>query len=177
MTDFILNPFTIISALIAVAVLIFGCGKWVGRVNSEQQAIRDSFEDVKGWIDEIRKDVGTLREGVAKLIGRLEERPTVESGSPLHLTDFGEELAESLDAKKWAEAEAARMLPDAKDMQPFEIDDTCVAYVMDELDDDMTRRVAELAYDQGIERQSVRNVLHVVLRDELLRMQQKREHG
>ena len=82
MTDFILNPFTIISALIAVAVLIFGCGKWVGRVNSEQQAIRDSFEDVKGWIDEIRKDVGTLREGVAKLIGRLEARPTVESGSP-----------------------------------------------------------------------------------------------
>ena len=69
------------------------------------------------------------------------------------------------------------MLPDAKDMQPFEIDDTCVAYVMDELDDDMARRVAELAYDQGIERQSVRNVLHVVLRDELLRMQQKREHG
>ena len=79
--------------------------------------------------------------------------------------------------KEWAEAEAARIFPDVKDMPPFEIDDTCVASVMHELDDDMTRRVAELAYDQGIERQSVRNVLHVVLRDELLRMQQKREHG
>lgn len=76
MIEFILNPFTIITVVIAAAVLIFGCGKWVGRVNSEQQAIRDSFGEVKGWIDEIREDVAALRESVAKLIGRLEERPT-----------------------------------------------------------------------------------------------------
>lgn len=80
MTEFILNPFTIIAAVVAATVLIFGCGKWVGRVNSEQQAIRDSFGEVKGWIDEIREDVAALRESVAKLIGRLEERPTVQSG-------------------------------------------------------------------------------------------------
>lgn len=78
---------------------------------------------------------------------------------------------------EWAEAEAARIFADVKDMQAFDIDDSCVAFVMHELDDDMTRRVAELAYDQGIERQSGRNVLHVVLRDELLRMQQEGEHG
>lgn len=111
MTEFILIPFTIISALIVVAVLIFGCGKWVGRVNSEQQAIRDSFEDVKGWIDELRKDVGALTESVAKLIGRLEERPTVEGSSRLQLTDSGEELAESLDAKRMGGGRGCSNIP------------------------------------------------------------------
>lgn len=67
------------------------------------------------------------------------------------------------------------MFPDLKDMLPFGIDETCVGYVRRELKDDMTRRVAELSYDHGIEKQSVRNLLHVVLRDELLRLQKKED--
>ena len=55
-------------------------------------------------------------------------------------------------------------------MAPFQIDQFCERYAERRLSDDMTTRVAQHVYESGNVRAHVISVLHVVLRDELLRL-------
>ena len=72
-------------------------------------------------------------------------------------------------AKEWA-AQIAEDQPfeALQVMQPFEVDDLAVGYVAENLSSEMSNRVAECAYEFGIERDTVLPVLRVVLRDALL---------
>ena len=149
------NPGSAIIAAIAVIGAIFGIGRWVGATNASIK-----------HLDEFAKEI---RDTVNSLLERIPPQSTAGS-SPRRLTDFGEKIAAALKAQEWASGVARNLLPEIQEMQPFQVEEFCREQVND-LGDPMENKVSACAYEFGTSRDNVRAVLQVVLRDELLRLQ------
>ena len=79
-------------------------------------------------------------------------------------------MAAFMKAQDWAGGIAPGLLREVVNKQPFEIDKFAREHGAENLDAAMERRVEACAYELGRNSTGVRNVLHVVLRDELLRL-------
>lgn len=143
---------TAIIAVVTVGGAVFAFGKWVGNVNAD----RSSFKD---FIKEIRKDI--------KKILRLLPPAPVASSSPPHLTEYGEQLSRKLGAVEWAKSIAPTIQENVSGKAPFQVYDYCRGYVS-QLSLETDPRLFEKAYQDGIIDEHVKNVLAIVLRDELL---------
>ena len=153
MTELLSNPATYIVVLAVGAALVKGLF-W----------LRDVHHVKNGWHTFTKE----IREDIKKIL--LIIRTPVASGSPLQLTDFGEQISSKLEARNWAEILAPTLREEVEGKQPFEIDEFSNSYVEKKLDKDMRARVAGCAYEFGIEHAGVHSVLRVVLRDQLLRI-------
>ena len=161
MNEWLVNFASVVAAITASAVAVV--------------TLIGIFWKVPRWTSQVDTDLGSLKgvtkqiqEDIKKILLRLPETP-VKSGSPVQLTDFGEKIAESLEAEKWASELAEPLLGEISEMQPFQVDEFCVEYVKTELTEDLKKRVAACAYGFGIDKEGVRSVLRVVLRDKLLK--------
>ena len=81
-----LNTPLILTVFLIVLGVFTSIGIWIGKVNSD----RASFKD---FMKEIRKDIKTI-------LGRLPPGP-VTGSSPLQLTDLGESISQTLEARNW----------------------------------------------------------------------------
>lgn len=151
------NPWPFAGIAVAVIVIIFGIGKWVGAINSD----RASF---KTFMNEVRDDI-------KRILARL-PTPTVEPGSPLQLTEFGEKISRSLGVKDWALNEAMGLLAEVEEKEPYEVHDFCVDHVQMQFDlgDALYVRIRAGAYENGTTVKSVQDVFVIELRDALLRL-------
>ena len=98
------------------------------------------------------------------------DRRSVEAGSPLQVSEYGEKISDRIGGREWAQRTAPGLKGRLDDLRPFRIDEFSTEYVDNELDDATQERVAECAYEFGTERHAVREVLRVLLRNELLRL-------
>ena len=159
MTEWINNPVVVV-AVLSVAGLIFATGQWVGRVNSH-------VSGVSALLKEIRSDI-------KQILSRLP--PIAVAGdSPLRLTDLGESVSKTLDAKRWAGQIASTLSERPSDEPPYEIQDFCFRYVKQELKPipEQDAQLRMCAYENGIELDKVLDVLAIELRDALLRNQRR----
>lgn len=153
-----------VAAMTTATVAIFGAlaafARWTGKVDA-------SVSNFSEFMTEIRADI-------KQILQRL-PAPAVSGASPLKLTELVEEMAASMQAKSWAGGIAPGLLPHVINKQPFEVDEFAQDYVSDSdrLGTEMDRRVSACAYEFGRKRDGVLNVLHVVLRDELLRLRRR----
>lgn len=138
------NPLIYVAGGIAIIGATWKLGEWKGRTD-------DSVAAIKG----------------AKILGRL-PNPSVQGGSPLRLTEFGEEISQRLDARSWAAETASDLLPETLGMQAFQVDEFCETYVRERLDEEWSTKVGQCAYELGTPRDTILAALRVVLRDELL---------
>ena len=76
-------------------------------------------------------------------------------------------MAQSMDADAWAAALVPSLLSDVSGMEPFEVDQFSRAYVREHMETDA--RVSKCMNELGVDRDNALRVLHVVLRDEMLR--------
>ena len=84
-------------------------------------------------------------------------------------------FAKFLRAEEWAAGIAATAVREVVNKRPFEIEEFSRRYVESNLDPKLEERVAACAYEFGTERDRVKPVLWVVLRDELMqRVEQTR---
>ena len=152
-----LNTPLILTVILIVLGVFTSIGIWIGKVNSD----RASFKD---FMKEIRKDIKII-------LGRLPPRP-VTGSSPLRLTDLGESISQTLEARHWAVRTAEELQGRIQGMQPYEIQDFCSTYIKNEFTPDALQkaRIKECAYEHGIESTSVLEVLMVELRDKLLEL-------
>ena len=148
-----INDWVIPAGILAALVLLGKLLLWIGKANEKFSSIENSLVDIKA--------------DIKKIFLRLPETP-VKNGSPVQLTDLGEKIAEWLEAEKWASELAEPLLGEISEMQPFQVDEFCVEYVKTEHTEDLKERVAMCAYEFGIDKEGVRSVLRVVLRDKLL---------
>jgi len=139
---------------LAIAGLVIRLAVWYGAVNADRK-------NFKEFMEEMRKDVKAI-------LSRLPPSP-VASDSPLRLTDFGEEISKSIGAQHWAEDIAPSLLNEVGGKEPFEIDRFCIDYV-ERLGPEWDRKIAESSYEFGIRESGIKSVLHVVLRDEILKV-------
>ena len=159
MNDWMAWPYMVPAGL-AVLALVFGIGRWVGGVNSD----RDSF---KAFMKVVQGELERIRTSIEQILHRLPPT-TIGHSSPIALTDLGQKVSHELDAPGWAERTAPELVADIEGQDPYTIQQTCFEYVGDELDADMEAKVRSCAYENGLDREQVVNVLAVVLRDRLL---------
>lgn len=138
---------------LAIAGLVIRLAVWYGAVNADRK-------NFKEFMEEIRKDVNAI-------LTRLPPSP-VASDSPLRLTEFGTEIAEAIEAQSWAERLAPALMHEVGGKEPFEIDRFCIDYV-ERLGPEWDRKIAQSSYEFGIKESGIKSVLHVVLRDEILK--------
>ena len=152
----------VVIAAIAGATILFKFAMWMQKVNSD----RDLFKD---FMREIREDIKKIHEKIDKIIGRI-DNTTISSGSPLHLTELGEKISNELQARQWAEKTATEFSERVRDKQPYEIQEICFEHVRKEFEPegDLDSKIGMAAYENGIKRDEVLDVLAIELRDALL---------
>ena len=129
-------------------------------------------DDTAGWLDELR-----IREWTnARLPDPLgatappppRPEPLLAANSPLQLTNVGRDIAARIQAESWAAEVAPTLKVRAAVLPPYKVDALSGDYVDQCLELHMRDRVAETAYEHGMERADVLSVLRVTLRNRLL---------
>lgn len=136
------------------ASIVIGIGIWVGSVTTNQKNFREFMIEV--------------RDDIKKILLKVSGEAT--SSSPIRLTELGEAMSKTFRGKDWA-TEKANVLSDrVKDKEAYEIQEFCQNYVRNELkpDEELDARIGRCAYEHGVTREQVLNVLAVELRDILL---------
>lgn len=148
------NPLMILAAL-AVGTVLYKTITWIANVNSD----REKFHE---FMNEVRDDI-------KKILGRLPSA-SISSGSPIQLTDLGREISTKLGAREWAEKAAAKLGERVKGKQPYEVQEISFNYVKEEFSptNELETKIGMCAYESGIDRDGVLDVLAVELRDTLL---------
>ena len=152
MRDWLTNPLTYVLAFAAGGAIVTGLF-WLRQVHRAQQ----------GW----GEVVGEIRKDIKDILLRLPPTPApVTSGSPLQLTDFGRQMAMSMDAHSWAAALAPCLREDLGGKRAFEVDEFSRQLVHANMRHD--ERVLRCIYEMGVDRDDSLRVLQVVLRNALI---------
>lgn len=158
MAQWLDNPLTYIVAVTVGGLLVKGLF-W----------LRDVHHVKNGW----QAFTQEIRDDIKQILLRLPPPRPIESGSPARLTDYGLKMAEFLRAKDWAASVATTVVHEVVNKQPFQIEEFSREYVANKLEPAIEERVSACAYEFGTERDRVKPVLWVVLRDELLERVEK----
>lgn len=145
----------ILTAL-AVGSTIFFIGRWVGTINSRDSAFSELMESIGSDVESIKDIAVKASSGLAR------------SGSPLQLTEDGENVANAIGAKEWAKELARGSLKSFRGLEAFEIDDHARKYVDRDRSERVQKMIAMARYQFGLDEASIRSALAIVLRDALL---------
>ena len=117
-----------------------------------------------------------FREG-SPIFGRKSRQPLgtprrqpLARGSPIRLSELGEKVSERINAKALAEGLVIAMVDRVEGESPYDIQEACFAYVKEEwpVPEETDRLIRDCAFENGIDRDQVMNVVAVELRDLLL---------
>ena len=150
----------LVAVIVSVIVATLRIGEWKGRVDERL-----------GTFARLAKDI---RQDMALILARLS--PTTNSDSPVQLNEIGRVIAGRIDAERWATEIAPTLAAKIEGLQPFQIDQFCRAYVdaeaYDAMSPDWRERVGVAAYESGVDRWAVLDVLYVALRERLIAVNQ-----
>ena len=150
-----------------IVLTILKIGEWKARRESTETSLEKSFKSLETTLTDFMAEIRT---DVKKIFQRMES--TVSGESPLKLTELGQSISETLGAAAWAERTAKETADKIPDKQPYVIQTYCFDFVRrsDMLSDELTRKIQESAYNNGIEVARVEDVLAIELRDALLKI-------
>ena len=140
MADLFYNPTTYI-ATVAVLGILWGVHRWLAKVGY-------TTSEFPKLVQEIRDELKGIRDQIQQIFKLLPRQPVV-GASPLKLTDFGEKIADNIQAQAWADKVAPGLVREVADMRPFEIDQFSNTYVETRLPKELHERVASTAYEVG----------------------------
>ena len=169
--DWYSNPVVWIGSLSLAAVVvgaIFSIGQWKGRLDADRSTLR---KDIDSDRVTIRDFMAEIRADIKKIFERLPPPLTTVAGvSPLRLTELGRKISARLTASAIADGLAPHLRERVAGLQPYEIQELCFAYIRDEYEppDDLRTLILQCAFDNGIDREQVLNVIAIELRDQLL---------
>ena len=151
-----------ITALVIIGRVVFLIGEWKGNVDADRRDFKSFMEDVRAQLDRIHARIDDI-------FGRLPRTETT-CGSPLTLTDLGRLISDCLNAKALAGTLAETLRDRARGKKPYQIHEMCFNYIKNDFDPpvEVVDAIGECAYEHGVKREQVLNVLAVELRDTLL---------
>ena len=162
------TPWLAIVGAVAAAIVIGGVlvsiGIWIGSVNTSLKSLREAVPEIKGSVDKIRENINGL-------LHELTSR-TLNPGSPLKPNELGRKVSESIDAPAIVKGLAPGLCDRANGKPPYDIQELCFNFIRDDYEpsDEVEKNIKEFAYENGISRADVMDVLAVELRDEILRL-------
>ena len=150
---------------LSAGTVLFCVGIWVGTAETRLKDIRGTLTEIKADIRDIRNDVASL------LRNLLPDRTPLTNDSPLRVTALGEEIARQIGADNLVAEMARQVRPRVIGKSEYEVQEECFSYLRDQYRPrpDVENRILKSAYDHGLSRGQVIDVLAVMLRDELLR--------
>ena len=177
-------------ALAALVGLVFAVGRWVGEVNSDRKSFKEFMAETRRQLAEIHGQLGEIQGQLAEvhrqfaeihrqlaevhrqigeIFGRLPSE-AVAGTSPLRLTELGKRVSEAVDGRELAVELAQGLLPQAEGKRPHQIARLCSDYVNDTFKPtaEQLDRFEAAAYEEGITRSEVFQVIAIELRDHLL---------
>ena len=136
-------------------------GKWEGSVETRLNKLEEAVKDIKKNIKDIL-DVLVKRGS-----------PVAGGKSPLTLTSLGKEIAEEVSAREWAQNLAGALIKEVVEVigkHSYEIEEFCFQYMREEplLSEEINQKIKKAAYEKGITKRDVLDVLALELRDELI---------
>ena len=151
----------VLSSPLPWIVALVGVGIWVGKVNERTSA-------VSNVMIEIRNELRTILQKIERVLLRVDDG--VARGSPLQLTDVGRSMSETLGSTAWAEAKALDLFEQVRGMGPYDVQEFSKKFVTDKFEPDaaMESAIKACAYEHGLQRNDVLQVLVIELRDQLL---------
>ena len=154
--SFIQNPVVITIISLAAVGLVVRLIIWYANVNSD----RDSFKD---FTTEVRADI-------KKILSIVSTSKVTYEKSPTRLTDLGEKVSETVNAKAIASQIVDMEREKLKGKAPFEIQDFCERYMINDFEPTSEQRLilGQCAFENGIPIESVHRVIAIVMRDILL---------
>lgn len=167
-----MSPESLITIVLALAALIWGAGVWYSKIDRGEKDFRKFVEKVGETFEEINSRIED--------ISRKLPSSTISRESPFQLTKQGEEVAEFVGAKAWAESTIATLSESNQvdailEMEPFEIDGFSGDHAMSRVG--KSPMIARAAYQFGIAKIDVLAVMQIVLRDKLLDLKAKKSSG
>jgi len=141
--------------LIAFVTAVWQFARWTGRVDTK--------------LDDLGKAVAEIREAITKLL-QGQSSKTVSSGSPLQLTDLGKRISADLGIPSIAASLAHELRERVSGKPAYDIQELSFAFIRDEYRPgaEMDARIKQCAYENGIDRDGVLDVLAIELRDRLM---------
>ena len=108
--------------IFAIGRGIFVIGRWVESVNGDRASFKAFIEDfsaeVRNDFKEVRADLKEIQIEIRRIFLILPSpESTVESRSPVQLTDFGRKISESANALQWATEHAPDLAATASDLR------------------------------------------------------------
>ena len=158
------------AATVSISLLSFTffIGKWVGRTNQRVDGIEGNLQaantTLNVFMKEMRDDLREIRTDIKHIFERLS--PTANSHSPRQLTDLGQKVAENLQAKQWAQRTAAAVQDQVAGKPAYEVQEFCFDHVREfNPEEKLDAHINACAYNYGIDRYAVLDVLAIELRD------------
>ena len=178
----------VISVIIAVLYMVWKRARWTARVDSDigtlkqdVGALKQDVGTLKQDVGALKRDVGTLKRDVDALKGIFKDffqtldkllplvSPSLERGSPLRLSEYGESVVASIGAEDWVEPVALKLQDEVKGMRPYQVERFCQSNIEDYLSGTMRTSIDEAIYEFGLSRHEMRTMLWIMLRDRLLK--------
>ena len=152
-------------ALAALVGLVFAIGRWVGEVNSDRKSFKEFMAEMRQDMRDIHRDI----KHVLTALGRLGSN-VVGGTSPLRLTELGKRVSEAIEAPALVADLAQSLLSQAEGKRPHEIARLADDYVHDTFEPtaEQLDGFDAVAYEEGITRFEVFQVIALELRDHLL---------
>ena len=160
----------IIALVITAISITFKVGKWVGGMNTSLTHLGNNLEKFE---NAIKEGFSEIREDIKKILS-WQSSKTIEAKSPLNLTTIGKDVSKTLGMSSVADKLAPELARHISGKSPYDIQQFCFDYVRDEYEPDpeFDNRIKQHAYQNGLDRDEVLDVLAIELRDRLLKMDQ-----
>ena len=148
--------------------------KWRADVDTDRDAFKTFMSSIRQEIDKIHSHIDKIHSRIDDIFGKLGGPATLKNASPTMLTELGQSISETLGASDWAEDLAPRLLKRVADADAYDIQVFAFQYVEDEFTPTpwMEATIKQCAYENGLRRKQVINVLAIELRDQLLHLRQ-----
>ena len=151
-------------AAAGIVAALVSIGVWVGTVITNLSSLKEAVRRIEDSVDKIRENInGLLHELTSK---------TLNPGSPLEPNELGQEVSKSIDAPSIVKGLALGLRERADGKPSYDIQEMCFYFIRDEYKpvEDIEKKIKQCAYDNGISRADVMDVLAVKLRDEIFRL-------
>lgn len=177
------------SAFVTIGGAIAAFAFWLGSMHANMKANVKSIEKTEKNLEETKKSAKNTEKRIDKVVSKLNQvaRDVVEiqrilaknsgnqflqSSSPIQLTKDGEKLFDRVKGPQIVKNHLDK-IPIKEDMNAYEIQKTCTDFailnLIDILPAEEKDAVQLVAYEDGIDLESILHVLGICFRDEVLK--------
>lgn len=155
-----------LAAVISIMAFLVGVGIWIGRRQSFEKTTGKAIDRIDTSVEKINDSIGSIKVNVAVLASGKSVDTTA---SPLRLTEFGKSIYDAVGGKNWARAEANLYTDQFGGKQPYDVQKFAFGHVYEfQPSEEMSAKMKDYAYENGIAIDLVLRVLAIDLRDAML---------